>query len=647
MEKILVTGHHLYHEEPARPQILLYGDNLHQQLSDNIGSTISSQPGVHNSSFGPAIGRPLIHGLGGPRVRIMEEHIDTMDISSSSSDHSVSIDPFIIDEIEILKGPNTLLYGSGAIGGVVNIYAGRVPQHVPKRPLVGKIALSMADNGEALNGAVRLDGGIGQSMAWHVDISHRRSEDIKIPGLAQSKAFRTIEQVGRPTESFVEGLLPFSDQETQNGSLGFSFINEESFIGFAINQINMNYGLPGFKHEDVGGEEERRPFIDLKQNRIYLKSGLLDPLEGVESINFNFGVSDYRHDEFESSGEKGTRFKNDAWEGRIELVHYPFYKWHGVIGTHISHRNHSAIGEEALTPPIETNSLGLFWFGHREFGESQLETGLRFDHIKHSPEGQGDKEFRNFSTSLGGVTPINNNLKLNLVVDYANRAPVGEELFSNGPHLASRGFEIGDPDLKKEVAVNISTGLNYEGESHSGFVSIYATEFSNFIHQKELGDIKEGLPIRQFVQNKASYFGVEGKVSSLISSWKNGYLKLDTFFDTVSAQIDTLGNKNLPRTPPSRMGVGFKVKSHLFTGSLNYLYAFKQDKVAENELATDSYGDLSLYMGWKLNYSSYKANLFFRARNLGDTEQRHHPSRVKDIAPAPGRTIIGGVNITF
>lgn len=643
IERIFVTGHRLQQGEVARSTIVLYGEDLQQQLSGNIGSTISSQPGVHSTSFGPTVGRPVIHGLDGVRVRTMEDHMDTMDTSTSSGDHAVSINPFIADEIRITKGPSTLLHGAGAIGGVVNVYTGRIPKKVPKDLLLGKMSLLGGDNGKSISGVLRFDGGLDK-VAWHVDAFHQSSGDVEIPGLAESENFRSNEGV---EEEGSRGVLPFSDYKTQGGAFGLSFIGHKGFIGVAASRMEMNYGLPGFSHhhDHEVPDDNDRPFIDLEQNRFYLKTGLSD-IPMFEALNFQFAVSDYRHKEFESSGELGTQFENEAWEGRVEATR-SLGQWDSLIGTQVSQRDYIAIGTEALMPEIITHSLGLFWLGQRDFDFFQLETGLRFDNVKQSPSLGEEREFSNYSASVGGVIPFNDKLQLSLITDYATRAPVGAELFSNGPHFATRAFEIGDPDLENETVFNFSVSLDYQEKNWSATATAYLSEFSNFIYQQRMEEKREELLVYQFTQGRASFMGMEVKVVSSIYSWQEGLLELTTFFDTVSAQVDVSGNKNLPRIPPSRVGVGLRAKSGVFTTILNYIYAFEQDKVAAYELPTDAYHDLSAYMSWKLKGKLNKTKLFVRVRNLLDSEQRYHSSFIKDIAPQPGRTIQGGVEITF
>ena len=354
IEEIVILGHPLSAEGLATPADVLAGEELERKLADTLGETVAGEPGIHNGSFGIAVGRPVIHGQGGPRVRIMEDRIDAMDVSVTSGDHAVTVDPFIAERVEIFKGSGTLLYGSGSIGGVVDIHTGRIPRAVPDE-LSGKLDLRRADNGNAGSGSFRLDGGT-DNFAWHLDGFRREADDYEIPGYAESALLRAMEEHEHEEHEHEEeghdedehedeheeeeeafGVLPGSALDMKGGAAGFSFTGERGFIGVAISNLNGEYGVPGHaheheeehheeeehhdedEHEDEHDEEEGNPFIDLKQTRVDLEAALTDPLPGFSKLNVRLGVNDYEHLEFEPSGEVGTAFQNEAWEARIDV----------------------------------------------------------------------------------------------------------------------------------------------------------------------------------------------------------------------------------------------------------------------------------------------------------------------------------------
>ncbi len=715
IEELVVTAHPLSADGVAQPVEALRGEELDRKIADTIGATVSREPGIHATSFGPAVGRPVIHGLDGARVRIMEDHVDTMDVSVASGDHAVSVDPFIADEIDILKGPSTLLYGSGAIGGVIDVHTGRVPHESPDA-LTGKLDLRAADNGDAFRGAFRLDGGAG-AFAWHLDGFVRDADDVDVPGYVRSSRFRAAleaeeheddhdeheedehhdddhdedhdddhedEGHGHDEAEEVRGTLPNSDFEAKGGAAGFAFVGERGFIGVSVSRLESDYGLPGFahghghddehdedehedeheeehedeheddhedehedEHDDHGDEAEGSPVADLKQTRIDLEAGMEQPLPGIRSLNLRVGINDYEHAEIEPSGEVGTLFENEAWEARLELAHNPIAGWDGVLGAQLSDRKYTPTGEEAFSPPTNTDSLGLFWMGQRDFEPFQLEAGLRFERTKHDPDSGSNETFSGVSASLGAVVPLAEGWTGNLLGSYATRMPVSEELYSNGPHFATQSYDIGDPDLDEEKAFDLNATLKYAGERWSLAGTLYWTEFSDFIYQADTGIEDHGLPVRQFVQDDATFTGFEIEGSVVAMVWTGGQLALSAFADAVSAELAAAGNDNLPRIPPSRVGAGFELTHGPFILAVDYLRAFKQDDTTDYELATSAYDDLRAYLDWHFTVGATEISLFVEGRNLTDAEQRYHTSYIKDVAPQPGRTIEGGVRVVF
>ena len=708
IEEVVVTAHPLSGDGLAQPAATLSSEDLNWKMADSIGATLAQEPGIHNASFGPAVGRPVIRGLDGPRVRIMEDHIDALDISASSADHAVTIDPFTADGIDVLKGTSTLLYGSGAIGGVVDVHTGRIPHRVPER-LTGKLDLRAADNGDAKRGALRLDGGFG-SFAWHLDGSIRDADDFEIPGFAESARQRALEEEDHHgdedhdeheghdedeeghedgdhdeeghEEEEVEGLLSNSALEAKSGAFGFSFVGERGFIGASVSRFESEYGLPGHAHghahgheedheedheeeghdedehededhdeheedEHHGEEAEGMAVLDMEQTRIDVEAALSDPLPGFRSFNLHFGINDYEHVELEDVGVIGTEFSNDAWEARAELRHNPLASWEGVLGMQISNRDYAAIGEESLTPPTETSAFGLFWVGERSFERLQLEAGLRFDRVKQDPETGQSRKFSGASASLGAILPLGQGWQATVQTDYASRAPVAEELYSYGPHHATSSFDIGDPNLDDEAVFNVSATLGYEDDRWSALATAYYTSFSDFIYQANTDEEMDELPVRPFVQNDVAFAGLEVEASVVAATWSNGSLAFNAFFDRVSADIDSGNDDNLPRLPSDRLSLGASFENGPLSASVDYTRAFKQTETAAYELPTDAYDDLRARLAWAVKTQGASISLFVQGRNLTDAEQRRHTSLVKDLVPEPGRTIEGGVRIMF
>ena len=685
IEEIVILGHPLSAEGLATPVDVLAGDELERKVADTLGETVAGEPGIHNGSFGAAVGRPVIHGQGGPRVRIMEDRIDAMDVSVTSGDHAVTVDPFIAERVEIFKGSGTLLYGSGSIGGVVDIHTGRIPKAVPD-DLSGKLDLRWADNGNASNGSFRLDGGAG-NFAWHLDGFRREADDYEIPGYAESALLRAMEEEEHEEEGHEDehedeheedeheeeafGVLPGSGQDMQGGAAGFSFMGERGFIGVSVSNLSGDYGVPGHahgheeeehhgeeahheeedheeeEHEDEHEGEEGNPFIDLKQTRVDFEAGLMDPLPGFSNLNLRLGVNDYEHLEIEPSGEVGTAFDNEAWEARVELTHLPVGGWGGAVGLQLSDRSFSVVGAEAFTLPVDSRAMGVFWVGERSFESFALEAGARLENVEHEPASGADTDFTTLSASLGAIMPLNSAWTATVLADYSARAPVGEELFSNGPHLATRSFEIGDPGIEEEQALNVSATLRGAGERWSVAGTVYYTQFNDFIFHTATGEEMDGLGVRRFAQADATFAGLDLEVSLILANWGDATLELRGLFDTVSAELDVSGNDNLPLLPPDRIGVGLEFNSGGFSANLDYVRASDQNSVTEFELPSEGYGDLRAHFRYGLERGGILTELYLRGRNLTGDEQRHHTSIVKDLAPAPDRTVEAGLRVRF
>ena len=681
IEEIIVVGHPLSGEGLAQAIDVLAGKELHRKAADSIGATIGNEPGIHNSSFGAAVGRPVIHGLDGARVRIMEDRIDTLDVSVTSGDHAVTVDPFIAEQVEILKGSGTLLYGSGAIGGVVDVHTGRIP-HNAFKGVGGRLDLKTADNGDGRNGSFRVDGGVG-ILGWHLDGFSRRADDYEIPGFTTSARELAREEEEEDHEEGEEsdheeeeeeffGVLPGSGFEVGGGSAGFSLVGASGLVvGVSVSKLAAEYGIPGHGHEEHGhddgeeeheeGEEEEErhedeegghgaegiPLADLDQTRVDFEAAIPSPLPGFSSLNLRFGVNSYAHDEVEPSGEIGSAFENGAWEARAEMSHEALAGWEGVAGAQMGDRSFSVVGEEAFTPPVDTSTFGLFWVGERSFPGFQLESGIRFDSVEHDPAVGERRSFGGVSASLGLVIPFDDDWTGTVLADYSSRAPVGEELYSNGPHFATRSFEVGDASLGEERAFNLSATLNRRGDGWSVLGTVYRTAFADFIFQSPTGEHMEGLVVRRFNQADATFRGLDLEASVAVACWDGGQLEFNGMFDTVSAKVDVSGNDNLPRIPPARAGLGMALTKGPISAHVDYMRVLIQEDAAELEFETDGYNDLRAYLGWDVEMGIMSVSVYLQGRNLTDDEQRKHTSVVKDLVPEPGRTIEAGVRIRY
>lgn len=679
IEEIRVTAHPLAGNGTAQTVTILRSDELAREVQSSLGETLSGEAGIQSASFGTAVGRPIIHGLAGPRVKTTADRIDTLDVSVTSGDHAVGVEPFIADQITVLRGSSTLLYGSGAIGGVVDVSTSRIHDELIDNTS-GRVQLRTADNADDSNGAFTVDMPIGNKMLLHVDGFLSDADDYEIPGFAESALQIAREESEEQTdgehadddddehseEEEAFGVLEGSRSERSGSAIGLSFIGDNGFAGISVSSLNAEYGLVGGhghghghehegEEEEAGEEEGEGPgIIDLSQTRFDIEAQLNAPITGIESINFRLGVNDYEHNELEPNGEVGTLFSNEAWEGRLELRHEPIVGFEGALGLQLGDREFSAIGEEAFVPPVSTESLGLFWVGQRALGNTELEAGLRYEQVDHSPSVSDltDLSFDSFSASLGLLVPANDSLTLSGMIDLSSRAPTAEELYSNGPHLATNAFEIGDPNLNKEDVAAFTLSARYVNDRLKLDSSIYTMQFDNYIYEIVTGEEKDELPVFRWQQGAATFSGINLKGFVHLGALGEGDLDLNFLFDVVRGELDNVidgdgNNRNLPRIPADRASLGFSWKSDTWEMSVDYLRVDNQPRAASFELPTNSYEDVSVFLQRTLALAGNEVNVFLHGRNLTDDEQRHHGSIVKDLAPAPGRRWEVGVRMNF
>lgn len=678
MEQIVVVAHPLSAEGLSQAVDVLEGAELDRKRATNIGATLAKQPGIHSAIFGNAVGRPIIHGLSGPRVRIMEDRIDTLDVSVSSGDHAVSIEPFVAERIEVLKGPSTLLYGTGAIGGVVDVHTNRIPHSVPLDGINGGIETRFDNNTNGNTTALKLNGGVDR-FAWHIDGTRKDGDNYEIPGFTESARFRAAEALEEEShdddhegeeddehegEEETQGFLPGSFFTSTSTAVGASYLPDWGIIGMSVSQLDANYGLPGghshggHSDEEHGDEAEETnsgapatPVLDMNQTRADFEMAVKNPFGSFTSLNVRAGYNDYEHQEIEPDGEVATTFTNKAWEARAELVHES-ENWLNVVGFQQTTRQFSAIGEEAFIPPVDTSASGLFWVGERSFESFDFETGLRIGSTSHDPAMGPEQDFTTYAASIGAVIPTNSGWQVGLTADHSSRAPVAEELYSNGPHLTTSTFERGDVNLDNEDAFNLSASAQYVDDIWSANITTYYTQFYDFIYQRTTGEIALDLPVVVYQQSDAVFYGIDIDVSTQIVDGElfgqQSKARVNVMFDYVNAELDVTGNSNIPRLPPMRFGLGVEGSWGRMSGSIDYLRVSEQDDVADLELVTDAYNDLTANIQYALPITnSATVSGFLQGRNLTNEEQRIHTSFINQLAPAPGRTIEVGLRLEF
>lgn len=645
---------------------IISGEELQRRVENSIGETLRREPGVSSTFFGPGASRPVIRGLAGDRIRVLDAGIGAIDASATSPDHAPAVEPATAQKIEIVRGSSTLLYGSSAAGGVVNVFNGRIPSAVPEDGLDGsvRVGTSTVDDGFETSGGFDLKlGDFGDAaLVFHGDGFYRDADDYDIPGFAESERLRALEEAEGGEEGQEEeeafGTVENSALETKGGSAGLSIVFDNGFFGVSATAMDTTYGVPGgHEHgheegEEEGEEEEGGVTIDLEQRRFDVNGEVEGDFGPFQKAKLRLGYADYEHVEIEPSGEVGTNFSNVGWEGRFELVSKTrnFFggELNGATGIQYRRRDFSAIGEEAFVPPTETDQFGLFALKELSTGPWRFELGGRYEHTSHEVQETGvGRDFDGFSVSGGAGFQANDNVFFGVTGFRTERAPATEELFSNGPHLATNAFEIGDPDLNEEVARGVEATARFTTERFSGSVSGYYTSYKDFIFESATGGEEDGLPVFQFFAEDAQFRGFEAQVTGELFRASMFDIHGDASVDYVRATTDTVGNDNLPRIPPLSGIVGLEARSKHVDLRAELEYAADQDDVTEFELPTDGYEVFNAFVTLRPFTGNPGLALRLSANNLTDEEVRLHTSFLKDLAPLPGRNFRVSLQTTF
>ena len=676
-------------EDLTRPVEVLAGERLDEAKANSLGETVNRLPGVQSSYFGPGVGRPIIRGMDGARVQVLNDGLASGDVSTVSVDHAVSIEPFLANQIEVLKGPSTLLYGSGAIGGAVNVVDGRIPERATDAPLQGRAELRAGSVNDERTGMLRLDGTSSSgNLVFHLDALHRETGDYDIPGYAESAALREAEHGeedhDHEGEEEAYGTLPNSFVRTDSAAFGLSWVGERGFLGAGASLFNTRYGVPGHTHEeghDHGDEDdhadehgaEEGVHIVMDQRRYEVRGGL-DRLGAFDTLRVKLAHNEYTHTEYEGR-EVGTVFDNDSTEARVELVHRDWAGWDGAFGLQASERDFRAIGEEAFVPASESRDVGLFWIGQRTFGAVDLEVGARHDRNRiRVDEAEAIGPSRDFdATSLSGAARwhFGDDLHLSFGLDRAQRSPTAEELYSNGLHVATHSFEFGNPDLRRETANRAELGLHWHRGPLKLGASVYAVDYRDFVYLADTGIEDGGTPARVWNQADARFTGGELDLQWTFLDNGSGRWTMRAFGDAVRGRLDGEGTQevsfavphgdhahhytadialtgNLPRLAPWRAGAELRWEGAQWRAGVGAVRYARQDRVAEHEDETPGYTLVNANLAWHVDMAGGNAlELFVDGSNLLDEEARPHTSFLRDLAPLPGRGVAAGLRLFF
>lgn len=626
---------------------VLRGDDLVTGRQATLGDTLSGLPGVHSSGFGPGVGRPVIRGLDGARVRVLSDGVGVLDASTSSPDHAITSEMQLLEQVEVIKGPATLMYGGGAIGGVVNLIDRRVPTYIPERGIEADLELRGNTVADERAGAVGVTAGSGQ-FALRLEGSKLEADPYRIPGSPSRQA----------------GAF----NESDSAAFGLSWIGERGYLGVAYSEQNREYGLLAHEHADChthgptwhcGGHDHDHDddhghdhdhdhaaaFIDMRQQRWDLRGEYQDPFAGFEKVRLRMAHTDYQHKEIEGS-QVGTRFDNRGSEARLELTHRPLAGWRGVIGGQTTRRDFSALGEEAYVPATLTSNHALFLVEELQLGNWRHEIGLRHEwqnvDVKRTA---ADVSHRGTSISAGTTWRFVPDHALFASLSRSQRLPTAEELYAAGPHAATRTVELGNANLREETGYNLEVGLRKLAGTLTYSLSAFRNQVDDFIYAADAGyDPGGGYRVVEYRQDDALLRGFEASLGVRATD----ALQVTLFGDSVRGKLRN-GGGDLPRIPADRYGVRLEQRlSSQLTGELESYRVRRQGNTAAHETDTGGYSMLNAGLSYR-GHSQVGVDylLYARANNLLNDKARQHTSYIKDEVLLPGRNLTVGMRFSF
>lgn len=652
--------------ELVQPAELLTGRRLDQLRSGSLGATLESLPGMSASSFGPGASRPIIRGLDGDRVRILQNGVGTLDASSLSNDHAVPYDPLGAERIEVVRGPAAVLYGGNAVGGVVNIIDNRIPdQPISGFAGRGELAAGGAARERSVAGLVEAGNG---AFALHADGFARQAGELRIPGFARSARQRAIDGAGIAQP---QGTLPNSSARSEGGAIGASATWQSGYAGLSYRSQGSNYGSVA----------EQAVRIDMQSDRWDFAGEVRDLSPLVSAVKFKLGATDYVHRELDN-GATATTFRNKGYDSRVELVHGKLGPFKGTFGLSLSNFDFSATGAEAFVPATNTDAKGAFLYEELQLERWKFSVGARGDRTRVGSGGGGpidpatglqrfdpaiSRSFSMRSGSIGALYGFDKDLVLAVNATSTQRAPTYYELFANGPHAATGAYEVGDATLAREQSRGIDASLRWKRGPNAASLSMFRQKFRNFVTAFGTGNTRgadgepnpadldgdgvadgsgeEVMPEFQYRAVPARFTGFEASGRMRVYE-RTGTLDVELRGERVRA-VDTSTGAALPRIAPTRVSMAIDYAFDRFGARMDVIRASAQNRVAAGELPTDGYTLVNAYLGYRFRLEGAALEAFARVNNLFDREIRYHSSMVKDLAPQGGRAVLLGLRGNF
>lgn len=640
----------------AKPVSVLAEDELRRKIGSSLGETLSNELGISSQSFGAGVGTPVIRGQAGSRVKVLQNSLGTNDASSLSPDHANGVEPILAERIEVLRGPSTLLYGSGAIGGVVNVIDGRIPEKLFDKALGGS-AEQRYDSATNQTASVGKLEGCQGNIAYHLDGFYRDQDNTHIGGFAiDEPAVRATDHSldGVPVLANSRGVIANTQAQSQGGSIGASWINDKGLIGLSINQLDKNYGIP------ADGSGDSAITIALKQSKYDLKAQLNKPFALAEKIKFKFSYTDYKHTELDG-GIPATTFLNTAYESRLELEQQATGALKGSLGFQSLNSDFSALGAETIVPPTKTDSYSVFALESLKHGALTYELGARAEWQTITPQQQAIKNYIPLSGSASVLWAINNTHQLNLAFTHSQRAPQIQELYSNGVHDATHSYELGNNNLTKELSNNVDITYHFKTEKIKAELSLFNNWINDYIYQGRTGLVFDSnieqfnnscssnggcFPVLKTQQTSATFRGFEAKTIINLLEHHADIIDLTLFSDYTRGTFDNGGN--VPRMPPLRYGFQFDYDHNDWHNELRLTRAEAQDDVAINDSKSPAYVLLNLNTQYRLiSFANTEILLFAKAKNLLNENIRNSTSYLRNFAPEAGRSAEIGIRVSY
>ena len=622
--------------------------DLSTNVAGTLGDALEHQPGVAKRSFGPGSSRPIIRGFDGDRVLMMEDGIGTGDLASQSGDHGVTIDPNGLERIEVVRGPATLLYGSNAVGGVVNA----VTPHESYRD-------SMV---EGTRGQVSADGGTANMQAGtNASVQHARGHLMMWAG----GGARRSDDYDTP-----EGPVENSATRLTTGRAGVGYVGERLFASGGFTLEDSRYGVPfagELRDEGAGapvGEVEAERFVDIDSQRRVARFDVGMQNVGttvLDAFRIVVNLIDWRHDEIEiadGTERVGTMFSNRTYVVRAEFDQRQTAALSGTYGVWTKFRNYVSIGEEALAPPTDQTAFAAFGYEELAFGPHRLQLGGRVERNAYTvdprterghaesggvePPEVRDRDFTGMSASVGFQTALGADATFVTNFTRSYRAPALEELYNFGPHVGNLLFEVGNPDLEREATLGLDLSVRHQSTRLRGDFNFYVYDIDNFVFAAVTDEVIDGLSVAEYRQGDSRFIGFDAKGSVRLGErvWLSLGLGL------VDAELTTT-NEALPRIPPLRGQLSVDVPYRGFTITPEWIVASKQDRVFREETETDGYSVLNVRASYVWPRQHLVHILSVAGHNLTNALYRNHTSFIKDLAPEIGRGVKFGYSLRF